>query len=106
MVIYEIENKVKAKNERIQELQEKVQFKKDYGAEITPGGQQAFQECCDFFTAKAERTDDAGLGDADAEEIEQFISKHENAPQITQVLWQLYYLQLELESAITNLEEL
>lgn len=61
---------MKEKNRRIGELEEKVQLKKDYGAEITPGGEEAFQECCDFFIAKAEKTDDTGLGDADAEEIE------------------------------------
>ena len=106
LVIYEIENKVKDKNRRIAELEEKVQLKKDYGAEITPGGEAAFQECCDFFIEKAQKTDDTGLGDEEAEEIEQFISKYENAPQITQVLWQLYYLQLERESEMVNLEEL
>lgn len=81
---------------RISELELKLKAKLAMGAEVTPGGKQAFEDCCSFFAAKAEQADE--LGDKEAEEIDEFISRYDNSPQITQVLWQLYFLRLEMES--------
>ena len=74
------------------------------GADVTPGGAEAFDQCCVFFAEKAEQADE--LGDKEAEEIDQFISRYDNSAAITQVLWQLYFLKLELESEQTQLAEI
>ena len=74
------------------------------GAEVTPGGSEAFDQCCKFFAEKAEQADE--LGDNEAEEIDEFISRYENAAAITQVLWQLYFLKLEMESEQTQISEI
>ena len=55
------------------------------GAEVTPGGADAFEKCRTFFAEKAEQADE--LGDSEAEEIDEFISKYDNSAIITQVLW-------------------
>ena len=89
-------NELNEKKYRIQELEYKIQSKQRMGAEVTPGGADAFEKCCTFFVQKAEQADE--LGDSEAEEIDEFISKYDNAAAITQVLWQLYFLQLEMES--------
>ena len=47
------------------------------GADVTPGGQPEFEQCCSFFTQKANQADE--LGDKEAQEIEQFIGKYENS---------------------------
>jgi hypothetical protein len=78
----------------------------DLGAEVTKGGLAEFQKCCQFFSQKADKTDDLGLGDQDAAEIDEFIGRYENSAQITQVLWQLYYLKLEIESEQTQINEI
>lgn len=74
------------------------------GADLTPEGANGFQKCCDFFEQKVEQTEE--LGDSEAHDIDEFISKYENSAQITQILWQLYYLKLELESENGQIEEI
>jgi len=74
------------------------------GAEVTPGGEEAFEQCCTFFAEKAEQADE--LGDREAEEIDEFISRYDNSAQITQVLWQLYFLRLEMDSESTQRTEI
>ena len=73
------------------------------GAEVTPGGAEAFDKCRKFFAEKAEHDE---LGDEEAEEIDEFISRYDNAAAITQVLWQLYFLKLEMESEETQIHEI
>lgn len=55
------------------------------GADITPEGAVGFEKCCSFFEHKVEQTEE--LGDSEAHDIDQFISKYENSAQITQILW-------------------
>jgi hypothetical protein len=64
------------------------------GAEITEGGQEDFEKCCEFFNQMTLQANDEekGLGDEEAAEIDDFIGRYENSAQITQILWQLYYL--------------
>ena len=59
----------------------KIDSKKRVGAEVTPGGTDAFEKCCKFFAEKAEQADE--LGDQEAEEIDDFISKYDNSAAIT-----------------------
>jgi hypothetical protein len=47
------------------------------GAEVTPGGQEEFDQCFSFFTQKANQAEE--LGDKEAQEIEQFIGNYENS---------------------------
>ena len=70
--------------QRLTELRIKIDLKMKTGAQSTPGGATDFQACLDFFEIKAS---DDGLGDKEAEEIDEFISQYENSTAITQVLW-------------------
>ena len=89
------------KQQRVDELQEKIIDKMAVGAEATPGGYEDFEKCIKFFETKADQAEgDTGLSDKEAEEIDRFISKYENAAAITQVLWQLYFLKLEMQSEV------
>ena len=63
----------------------KIKSKMATGADVTPGGAEAFEKCCVFFAEKAEQADE--LGDQEAEEIDEFISAYDHAAAITQVLW-------------------
>jgi len=47
------------------------------GADLTPEGANGFQKCCDFFEQKVEQTEE--LGDSEAHDIDEFISKYENS---------------------------
>lgn len=76
----------------------------DSGDQLTPYDE--FKVCVQFFESKANAQNDDGLGEREAEEIDQFISKYENSAAITQVLWQLYFLKLELQSEKDQLERL
>lgn len=62
-----------------------------------------FMQCYNFFVSKAQQADE--FGDEQANEIEEFVQRYDNSAQITQLLWQLYYLQLELESEQTAIQE-
>ena len=70
--------------QRISELKIKINLKMKVGAQSTAGGATDFQACLDFFEIKAS---DEGLGDKEAEEIDEFITQYDNSAAITQVLW-------------------
>ena len=55
------------------ELQFKLEQKMYQGEQITPD----FELCCDFFNMKAETVDE--LGDTEAQEIDDFISKYDDS---------------------------
>ena len=76
-----LQNEQKEKKYRIQELEAKIKSKMSMGAEVTAGGAEAFEKCCVFFAEKAEQADE--LGDKEAEEIDDFISRYENSAAIT-----------------------
>jgi predicted RNase H-like nuclease (RuvC/YqgF family) len=49
-----LQNELREKNFRIQELESKINSKRTMGADVTPGGAEAFEKCCVFFAEKAE----------------------------------------------------
>lgn len=98
---------LRKKQARVDELQAKIDAKFKAGTEVTPGGKVDFEACIAFFDEKAEQAqNEEGLGDKEAEEIDYFISRYENSAAITQVLWQLYFLKLELQSEQAMLAQL
>lgn len=52
----------------------------------------------DFFNGHVNLDSDDVFSDQSSLEIEKFIRKYENSAQITQILWQIFYLQLEQDS--------
>lgn len=80
----EARKEIHEKQKRVNELQSKLDSKMDAGAAVTPGGREDFEKCVEFFETKADQAEgDAGLGDKEAEEIDRFISKYDNAAAIT-----------------------
>ena len=76
-----LEIQLRQKQRHIDQLQRKLDIKKQMGAEITPEGAIGFEKCCSFFELKVEQTEE--LGDTEAHDIDEFISRYENSAQIT-----------------------
>lgn len=91
------EKKLLDKKRRVQELQLKHNRKRTNGDEAA-GSRESFEQCLQFYTSKISEAGDEDLSNVLLEEIEEFINEYQNAPQITVVLHQLYYLKLELDS--------
>jgi hypothetical protein len=87
--------KLQSKKQHLQYLQKKVESNIEKGEQAAGGN---FKQCIEFFTERVNLESDDLLSDQQGLEIERFIKKYDNSAQITQILWQIFYLQLEQES--------
>lgn len=96
----ELQRQLKEKQRHICQLQDKLKHKQEQGQMLTP----FFNDCCQFFAKMADQADT--FGDQEAHQIDEFITKYDNAAHVSQILYSQYYLRLELESEEAYVEEI
>jgi hypothetical protein len=99
-----IEKKVANKESRVEELRQKID-RNSKQVNSLAGDEQLLEQCLEIFNRMIQEENEEDT-DREMDLINGFIYKYHQAPQITIVLWQIYYLLQEEHSEQRAIKDL